>query len=177
MRDLLRLLAFQMGNEVSYDEIGKQLSMNRVTVERYMDLLEKVFVIYRIRPYAKNLRKEISKACKWYFCDNGIRNAIIGKFTPLANRDDIGALWENYLISERRKINYNIAGHKEFYFWRTYDGQEIDLIEEDGQNLSSIEFKWGDKRPTVPRAFATAYPDVPFTVINRGNYLDFISSM
>lgn len=176
MRDLLRLVAFQIGNEVSYDEIGKQLSMSRTTVERYMDLLEKVFVIYRLRPYSKNLRKEVSKACKWYFCDNGVRNAIIGAFTPLAQRSDVGALWESYLIGERRKINFNALGHKEFYFWRTYDGQEIDLIEEEDQRLSAFEFKWGDKRPTAPKAFSENYREAKFLVVNRDNYLDFVQT-
>lgn len=174
MRELLRLIAFQMGSEVSYDELGRQLGMSKNTVEKYLDLLSKVFVIYRLGAYSRNLRKEVVKAGKWYFYDNGIRNAIIGNFTPLAIRQDVGALWENYLISERIKTANNKNQAKEFYFWRTYDNQEIDLIEESGEGLSAFEFKWGDKRPSVPTSFATAYPDTSYEVINKENYLKFI---
>ena len=174
MRDLLRLIAFQLGSEVSYDELGKQLGMSKNTVEKYLDLLEKVFVIYRLGGYARNLRKEVAKAGKWYFYDNGIRNAIIGAFSPLAIRQDVGALWENYIISERRKVNFNNATHKEFYFWRTYDRQEIDLVEEDAGNLTALEFKWGNKTPGVPKAFKDAYPQAEFHIVNRDNYLDFV---
>ena len=147
MKELLRLIAFQMGSEVSYDELGKQLGMSKNTVEKYLDLLSKVFVVYRLGAYSRNLRKEVVKAGKWYFYDNGIRNAIIGNFTPLSVRQDVGALWENYLISERMKQSYNRNRAKEFYFWRTYDNQEIDLIEESPEGLSAFEFKWGDKQP------------------------------
>lgn len=174
MRDLLRLIAFQLGSEVSYDELGKQLGMSKNTVEKYLDLLEKVFVVYRLGAYSRNLRKEVSKAGKWYFYDNGIRNAIIGAFSPLAIRQDVGALWENYIIGERRKANFNNALHKEFYFWRTYDNQEIDLIEDNSTNIAAFEFKWGKKMPTAPRTFRDAYPDAEFHVINKDNYLNFI---
>ena len=156
MKELLRLIAFQMGSEVSYDELGKQLGMSKNTVEKYLDLLSKVFVVYRLGAYSRNLRKEVVKAGKWYFYDNGIRNAIIGNFTPLSVRQDVGALWENYLISERMKQSYNRNRAKEFYFWRTYDNQEIDLIEESPEGLSAFEFKWGDKKTNVPTSFATA---------------------
>ena len=156
MKELLRLIAFQMGSEVSYDELGKQLGMSKNTVKKYLDLLSKVFVVYRLEAYSRNLRKEVVKAGKWYFYDNGIRNAIIGNFTPLSVRQDVGALWENYLISERMKQSYNRNRAKEFYFWRTYDNQEIDLIEESPEGLSAFEFKWGDKKPNVPTSFATA---------------------
>jgi predicted AAA+ superfamily ATPase len=174
MRDLLRLIAFQMGSEVSYDELGKQLGMSKNTVEKYLDLLSGVFVIYRLGAYSRNLRKEIAKAGKWYFYDNGIRNAIIGNFNPLAIRQDTGALWENYLIGERIKNSSNRGTSQEYYFWRTYDGQEIDLIEIAGESLSAFEFKWGDKKPKVPTAFAKAYPDGVYRVINRENYAEFI---
>lgn len=116
MRDLLRLVAFQLGSEVSYEELGKQLGMSKTTVEKYLDLLEKVFVIYRLGAYSRNLRKEVTKAGKWYFYDNGIRNAVIGAFSPLSIRQDVGALWENYLIGERRKTNFNEGLYKGFYF-------------------------------------------------------------
>lgn len=174
MRDLLRLIAFQLGSEVSYDELGKQLGMSKNTVEKYLDLLEKVFVVYRLGAYSRNLRKEVSKAGKWYFYDNGIRNAIIGAFSPLAIRQDVGALWENYIIGERRKANFNNTLHKEFYFWRTYDKQEIDLIEDNSTKIAAFEFKWGKKMPAVPRSFQETYPDAEFNVINKDNYLNFI---
>lgn len=174
MRDLLRLIAFQLGSEVSYEEVGRQLGMSKTTVEKYLDLLEKVFVVYRLGAYSRNLRKEVSKAGKWYFYDNGIRNAIIGSFAPLAIRQDVGHLWENYIIGERRKANFNEELHKEFYFWRTYDKQEIDLIEESSHGLTALEFKWGNKTPSVPKAFQEAYPRANFHVVNRDNYLEYI---
>lgn len=174
MRDLLRLIAFQMGSEVSFDELGKQLGMSRATIERYLDLLEKVFVIYRLGAYSRNLRKEVTKAGKWYFYDNGIRNAIIGAFSPLAVRQDVGALWENYIIGERRKADFNEVLHKDFYFWRTYDKQEIDLIEEYDGGMTALEFKWGNKMPAAPKTFQETYPHAKFHVVNRDNYLEFV---
>jgi hypothetical protein len=171
LKELLRLIAFQLGNEVSYDELGKQIGMSKNTVEKYLDLLSKVFVVYRLGAYARNLRKEVSKAGKWYFYDNGIRNAIIGNFNPLSIRQDVGALWENYIISERIKTNYNNGLGKEFYFWRTYDRQEIDLIEEDSNSLMALEIKWGNKNPEAPGIFKEAYPNATFDVINKDNYL------
>lgn len=130
-----------------------------------------MFVIYRLGAYARNLRKEVVKAGKWYFYDNGIRNAIIGNFRPLAVRQDVGELWESYLIGERIKANHNEGLGKEFYFWRTYDGQEIDLIEESANTLNAFEIKWGDKNPSIPKVFAENYPNVVYQVINRSNYL------
>jgi predicted AAA+ superfamily ATPase len=174
MKDLLRLIAFQMGNEVSYDELGKTLGISKNTVEKYLDLLSKVFVVYRLGAFSRNLRKEVAKAGKWGFYDNGIRNAIIGNFNPLSVRQDVGALWENYFISERIKQSHNSGLDKEFYFWRTYNNQEIDLIEEGSGTISAFEIKWGDKSPAVPSAFKDGYPDASFTVINRGNYLEYI---
>ena len=174
MKDLLRLVAFQTGSEVSYDELGKQLGMSKNTVEKYLDLLSKVFVVYRLGGYARNLRKEVVKAGKWYFYDNGIRNAVISNFLPLAARKDVGALWESYLIGERIKGSHNEVIGKDFYFWRTYDQQEIDLIEESPEATKAFEFKWGDKQPPAPKAFAENYPNVDFRVINRGNYLEFV---
>ena len=174
MKELLRLIAFQLGSEVSYDELGKQLGMSKNTVEKYLDLLSKVFVIYRLGAYARNLRKEVTKAGKWYFYDNGIRNAIIGNFNPLSVRQDVGALWENYMISERIKANYNEGSGKEFYFWRTYNHQEIDLIEECSDSLTALEFKWGNKKANIPDVFKVAYPNAAFDVINKDNYLNYI---
>jgi predicted AAA+ superfamily ATPase len=174
MKELLRLIAFQLGNEVSYDELGKQLGMSKNTVEKYLDLLSKVFVVYRLGAYARNLRKEVTKAGKWYFYDNGIRNAIIGNFSPLSIRQDVGALWENYLIGERIKANYNEGLGKEFYFWRTYDRQEIDLVEESSDALTALELKWGNKKPDVPAIFKETYPNATFSIVNKDNYLIYI---
>jgi predicted AAA+ superfamily ATPase len=174
MIDLLRLIAFQIGNEVSFDELAKQLGISRNTVEKYLDLLSKVFVIYRLGSFSRNLRKEISKAGKWYFYDNGIRNALIGNYNPISQRTDIGQLWESYLISERIKLSNYKSDNKLFYFWRTYDGQEIDLIEELDGKISAFEFKWGDKTPKAPRAFSDNYLDSEYSVINKNNYLEFI---
>jgi len=173
MKELLQLIALQMGSEVSYEELGQKLGMSKNTVEKYLDLLSKTFVIYRLSAFNRNLRKEITKAGKWYFYDNGIRNALIGAYNSLALRQDVGALWESYLIGERIKKNLNENTQKELYFWRTYDGQEIDLIEASGDEISAFEFKWGDKMPNMPQAFATAYPKATYQVVNKNNYLDY----
>lgn len=172
--NLLKLIAFQVGSEVSYDELGRQLGMSKNTVEKYLDLLSKVFVIFRLGGFSRNLRKEVTKTGKWYFWDLGVRNAIIGNFSPLAVRSDIGLLWENYLISERLKRNNNQMGFSHYYFWRTYDEQEIDLIEEDNQSLTAFEFKWKEKAVRPPVAFANSYPDSIFSTVHQSNYLDFV---
>jgi len=175
MRNLLRLIAFQTGNLVSYDELGTQLGMSKNTVERYLDLLSKVFVVHRLSGYSANLRKEITKASKWYFYDNGIRNALIGNFSPLALRQDVGALWESYLISERlKRCNFQRLSEQHF-FWRTYDGQELDLLEKSESGLQGFEFKWGGKTPKCPVAFAKAYPEAKFMIVNPDNYLDWLT--
>lgn len=175
MRDLLRLLSYQTGSEVSYNELGRQTGMSRNTVERYLDLLSKVYVIYRIGGFSRNLRKEVAKAGKWYFYDLGVRNAVINNFSPLAIRQDTGAIWENYIISERMKRNYNLRLNHELFFWKTYDRQEIDLVESaSDMSLEAFEIKWGDKHPKCPVAFANAYPDATFTVLNRDNYIDYL---
>jgi len=174
MKELLQLIALQMGSEVSYEELGRKLGMSKNTVEKYLDLLSKTFVIYRLSTFNRNLRKEVTKAGKWYFYDNGIRNSLIGATNSLALRQDVGALWESYLIGERIKKSLNENSPKEFYFWRTYDGQEIDLLEVSGDEISAFEFKWGDKTPDAPQAFSTAYPQATYQVVNRNNYLDFV---
>ena len=176
IRDLLRLIAYQMGDEVSYDELGKQLGISKNTVERYLDLLQKVFVLYRLGGYSKNLRKEVSKSSKWYFADNGVRNAVIRNFEPLSLRTDAdrGALWENYIITERLKRNQNQRLGLEFYFWRTYDKQEIDLIEMGSDTMNAFEMKSGKKRPSAPKAFAEAYPEAQYVVVNKENYWEII---
>lgn len=173
--NLLRLIAFQVGKEVSLQELGTQLQLSKNTVEKYLDLLTKVFVLFKIEGYSKNLRKEITKSSRWYFCDNGIRNAIINNFNRLENRTDVGDLWGNYLATERIKKQHYQKIESKNYFWRTYDQQEIDWIEEQGDLLLAFEFKWNaNKKVKIPGAFAKAYPEVPFEVINTANYLDFI---
>ena len=174
LRDLLALLAYQTGNEVSMTELGSQLGMSKNTVEKYLDLLSKVFIIYRLGGYSGNLRKEISKSAKWYFYDNGIRNALIGNFNPLAIRQDTGLLWENYLISERMKKKLYRSELNEFYFWRTYDGQEIDLIESGADSLNAFEIKWKNKIINPPAAWLKTYPEASFKIINQDNYLNWI---
>ncbi len=173
---LLQLIALQAGSEVSYDELARQLGINKNTVERYLDLLAKVFIIFRLGGYSNNLRKEVTKSSKWYFFDNGIRNALISNFGLLPQRQDIGALWENYLTAERRKANSYFRRAVESYFWRTYDGQEINLLEQQNGQLAAFEFKWQLNRTVkIPGAFEKNYPDATFTVLHQGNYLDFIA--
>ena len=173
--DLLRLIAYQLGKEVSLLELATQLQMSKNTVANYLDLLSKVFIIFKVEGFSRNLRKEIVKSSRWYFYDNGIRNGIINNFNRLDSRTDIGDLWENYLASERvKKQNYQKIKAKN-YFWRTYDQQELDWLEETGEALYGFEFKWNEKKKVkIPTAFAKAYPDATFEVINRSNYLDFI---
>lgn len=170
MLNLLRLVAFQCGSLVSCDEIGRQLGLSRNTVEKYLDLLEKAFVIHRLGAYSGNLRKELSKASKWYFCDTGVRNAVINDFSPLSTRSDVGALWENFAINERRRLNLNHRLGKEFYFWRTYDRQEVDFLEVANGHIDAFEFKWGEKTPSVPRAFSLAYPNATFSIVSAKDY-------
>lgn len=173
--DLLRLIAFQVGNEVSMQELGKQLGIAKSTVERYLELLTKVFVIFKLKGFSRNLRKEVTKNSKWYFYDNGIRNIIINNMNPISLRNDVGALWENYLASERIKYqNYNRMLVSN-YFWRTYDQQEIDWIEDRDGSLHAFEFKWNSKRKSkVPVAWKKTYESATFKIINPETYLDWI---
>lgn len=171
---LLQLISLQAGGEVSFDELGRQLGISKSTVERYLDLLAKVFIIFRLGGYSNNLRKEVTKSSKWYFFDNGIRNALIPNFGLLPQRQDVGALWENYLMAERRKANSYHRRAVEMYFWRTYDRQEIDLLEEQDGRLRAFEFKWQNRRVRVPGSFEKAYPEATFSVVHQDNYLDFI---
>jgi uncharacterized protein len=174
--DLLRLLAFQIGNEVSLTELAANLALNRETVERYLDLLEKVFVIFKVRGFSRNLRKEISKTSRYYFYDNGVRNSLIQNFNPLQLRNDVGQLWENFLMVERRKaINYS-GRTANSYFWRTYDQKEIDYIEESGGRLSGFEFKWkGEVRKAVRREFMETYPGSEVMTITPENFEAFVT--
>jgi len=171
---LLQLLAFQIGKQVSFAELGKQLSMSKNTVERYLDLLEKVFVIYRLSGFSRNLRKEITKSQRYFFYDTGVRNALIGNFNPLAVRNDLGELWENYIITERMKRQEYLREVTNSYFWRTYDKKEIDLVEERQGRLFGYEVKWNKERVKIPQDWTDSYPDATFEVIHRENYLKFI---
>lgn len=173
---LLKLIAFQSGSEVSYHELAQQLSMSKNTVEHYLDLLSKVFILYKVSAYSTNPRKEISKSSKWYFYDTGIRNAIINDFRLPALRNDLGLLWENYLMAERIKKNAYEGKNVQSYFWRNYNQQEIDLLEWDNGQLAAFKFKYAvTKKVKIPTGFATSYPDVPFQVISREHYLDWIT--
>lgn len=175
--NLLKLIAYQIGKEVSYNELGNSLGISKNTVEKYLNLLTKVFVLHKVSAYSNNLRKEISKSQRWYFVDNGIRNALIGDFDNLALRrdDEKGMLWENYLFMERLKRNTYLKQQANYYFWRTYDQQEVDLVEISNKKIKSFEFKYSSKKtPKQPIAFAKAYPDATFEVINDKTYLDFI---
>lgn len=174
--DLLRLLAFQVGSEVAVNELANTLGWDNKTVSRYLDLLEQCFIITRLGGFSRNLRNEIGKKSKYYFLDNGVRNAIIAQFNPLMLRKDVGAIWENFIFTERQKNLAYKGIHGTSYFWRTYQGQEIDLIEERDGKLYAYEVKWSDKKqPKVPQDWLAAYPDATFTVINKDNYLDFIA--
>jgi hypothetical protein len=172
---LLQLLALQLGNEVSYTELGQQLAIDGKTVSRYLDLLEKSFVIYNLRGFSRNLRKEITKKSKYYFYDPGIRNAIIANFNALAMRDDVGALWENFMIMERIKKQHYQQIHCNNYFWRTWDQKEIDFIEEREGHLFGFEFKWGKTKVKAPKEWLSTYPNASFTIINPENYLSFVT--
>lgn len=174
--DLLRLLAFQIGQEVSLAELAANLALNRETVERYLDLLEKVFVIFKVRGFSRNLRKEISKTSRYYFYDNGVRNSLIQNFNSLALRNDVGQLWENFLMVERRKMLNYTGRSANGYFWRTYDQKEIDYIEEAGGRLLGFEFKWkGGLRKATQREFLAAYPGSEIQTITPDNFEAFVS--
>lgn len=177
LEKILRALALQLGNEVSFNEIGQLVSADSQTVERYIDLLEKAFVLFRLPALSRNVRNEIKKGKKIYFYDNGIRNAVIGNFTPLSGRTDTGSLWENYLISERLKLLNNRRRDADRYFWRTTQQQEIDYIEEREQQLYAYEFKWSKNKANkrFPKTFLRNYEDSVTTVITRENYEEFLT--
>ena len=174
--ELLRLLAFQIGSEVSYGELSRSAQLDIKTVIRYIDLLEHAFVVFRLGAFSRNLRKEIRKSRKVYFVDLGIRNALLNRFDPPALRDDVGGLWENYLVVERRKRNRYLRSPVESWFWRTYDQQEIDYIEQDGDALAAYEFKWTPRRPVrVPVAWRDAYPSATFHRIGCDDAKEFLA--
>ena len=173
---LVQALALQVGSEVSFNELGNLLGIDTVTIQRYVDLLEKAYVIFHIRSFSRNVRNELKKSIKIYFYDNGVRNSVISNFSPVELRSDIGALWENFLISERIKNNAYHNKHAKYYFWRTTQKQEIDFIEEAEQNLFAYEFKYNPKKANskCPVTFSNNYPNVPFDVITSENYMDFV---
>ncbi|MDR1817299.1 MAG: ATP-binding protein [Puniceicoccales bacterium] len=193
---LLRALALQVGSEASYGELARTCGINVLTVRRYLDLLEKTYIIFHLPAFSRNIRSELKKSVKFYFYDNGIRNALISNFNPPALRTDTGALWENFLVAERVKRVRGARTDTGTYFWRTHEQQEIDFVEEDrgaldgvvsggtssdgtaraGSSLSAYEFKWDANRTLrPPSAFATYYPDAKWTVVTPANYLDFVA--
>jgi uncharacterized protein len=176
LHKLLKALALQVGSEVSYSELGSLVGVDKNTVERYVDLLEKAFVVFRLPPYFTNKRTEIKKHNKVYFYDVGIRNAVIQNFNPLDMRNDVGALFENFLMAERLKKNaYGSTGVR-MHFWRTYEQQEVDLVEETDGALTAYEFKWSAGRSVAPPpAFTRTYPDASFDVVTSEKYLGFVA--
>lgn len=175
---LLQALAMQIGEQVSYNELSRLLGIDRATVESYIDLLEKCFVIFRLPSYSRNLRTELRHNRKVYFYDNGIRNAIISNFAPVNLRTDIGALWENMMLSERVKHNAYCQSYAKIYFWRTQAQQEIDFVEIEDGMMQAYEFKFNPKKmPRVPKAFSETYPEALFHVVTPENYTSFVGVM
>jgi predicted AAA+ superfamily ATPase len=173
---LLIALALQIGHEISYTEIGQTIGADNKTIDRYIELLEKCFVVFQLGGFSRNLRNEIKRGKKIYFYDNGIRNAIIKNFSPLSLRQDTGSLWENFLVSERKKANQYANHYVNSYFWRTHQQQEIDMIEETGGKLYAWEFKWNEKaKVKIPASFLDAYPGSIIGTVNRENYMEFLT--
>lgn len=175
LEKLLQALALQLGQEVSFHELGQLLGTEHRTVEKYLQLLEKCYIVFTLPALSRNLRNELKKGRKVYFVDNGVRNAIIKNFNPLALRTDTGALWENFIISERRKWLHYHRQWVNSYFWRTHSQQEIDLIEEHGGRMHAFECKWSPRKAAkMPASFAQAYPENDFQLINADNYFGFV---
>lgn len=173
--DLLRLLAFQIGNEVSLSEIATKLGIDTKTVARYLDLFEKAFVLLNVRGFSGNLREEITKKSKYYFYDNGVRNALIANFNDLPLRNDIGALWENFVFMERFKKRSYTKKSANVYFWRTWQQQEVDIVEERDGNLFGYEVKYSSKKISAPLQWKENYPESKFRLVTKENYLDFVA--
>lgn len=168
---LLKLVALQVGNEVSLSELGGALDISKETVNRYLDLLEKSFVLFRLSGFSRNLRKEVTKMDKIYFYDLGIRNSLLGNFNSLQFRTDLGSMWENYLLVERMKRNQYHGHFASSYFWRTHTGSEIDYVEDFGGKLYGYEFKWTQSKSRSKESWIKTYPDASFSIINQDNYL------
>lgn len=173
--DLLRLLAMQLGNEVSFDELARTLQINKMTVRKYVDLLEKNFILFSLRSFSRNLRKEISKSVKVYFYDLGVRNSLVQNFNRLDIRNDVGALWENFCVMERIKRNHYNNIFANYYFWRTYDKKEIDFIEERDGKLMAFEFKWRSEKSKEPKEFLQTYSSGEFKVVSKKNIWEFVA--
>ena len=171
---LLQLLALQVGSEVSYNELATKLGINRITVEKYIDILEQCFILFRINSFSRNLRNEISKSIKIYFYDLGVRNILIKNLNPLDIRNDAGFLWENFCILERIKRNKYNNIFANYYFWRTYDQKEIDFIEERDGKLFAYEFKLNKEHSKAPSIFLETYKNSQYQTINRENYYKFL---
>lgn len=175
LTQLLQLLAWQIGKDVSHTELGNSLQLDNATVGRYLDLLEKAFVVRKLQGYSRNLRKEVTKSHRYYFLDNGVRNAVINDFRPPVLRQDMGQLWENFLVAERFKLDEYNAHDAHFYFWRTYDRQEIDLVEEANGELRALEAKYNPHKKTrPPGGWLRHYPEASYTVVTPENYLDHL---
>ncbi len=170
---LIRLLAFQIGSTVSLSELGRQLSLSTETIGRYIDMLEKAFIVFRLSGFSRNLRKEVTKMDKVYFYDLGVRNALIENYNEPALRNDVGQLWENFLLVERIKSMAYQQKSANRYFWRTYTGAELDYVEETSGRLDGYEFKWGKKKVKAPNTWLKTYENATFQCINRSNYQDF----
>ncbi|MBS9774633.1 MAG: ATP-binding protein [Tenacibaculum sp.] len=173
LEKLLQALALQMGSEVNYNELSRLVGVNKITVQKYIDILEKGYVIFRLKSFSRNIRNEIKQNRKIYFYDNGIRNMIIGNFSSLDLRIDKGALWENFLVSERRKQNLYKNTFAKMHFWRTKQQQEIDFVEEKDGQITGFEFKWKDKKVKISKTFKEAY-NAEGIIIDRTNFRDFV---
>ncbi len=175
LKDLLVLLALKIGQEVSLSELGSNLNVAKETVKRYLDLLEKAFIIVNLRGFSRNLRKEVTKNSKYFFMDLGVRNAILNNFNLLDLRSDKGMLWENFLFIERLKYRKYKGIYANQYFWRTYDQKEIDLIEEREGKLFAYEFKWSKKDQKAPKEFMETYKNAEYKEVYRDNFMDLVS--
>ena len=175
LQDLLRLIAYQVGSEISFLELGTRLGLDYKTVARYLDLFEKSFILFNLRGYSRNLRKEITKKSKYYFYDNGILNAVISNFNEIEIRNDIGQLWENFIVAERLKKMAYKPVYANTYFWRTWDQKEIDWVEEREGRLFGFEFKYSSSEAKHKKAFMETYSDSNVDVVNKDNYLDFVA--
>ena len=173
LRSIAKMIALQIGSEVSLNEIATALNTSVQTVGRYLDLLEKMFVIKRVRGFSRNLRNEITQKARYYFLDNGVRNAVIGQFASLSDRSDVGALWENFCFMELLKKDNLAEVQSTYYFWRTHQGQEVDIVREAHGSITAYECKWGVKKKIkIPKLFMETYPNTPFSVITPESYLN-----
>ena len=173
---LLKALAFQIGSQVSYNEVAQLVGLDSKTVERYVDILEKSYIIFRLGTFSRNLRNELKASRKIYFWDLGIRNLLIGNLAQVENRTDVGALWENFMIAERLKRNMYNGSIAQYWFWRTQQQKEIDYLEEENGELNAYEFKWNEKKTNthIPESFAKAYPEANYHVVTPGHADEFL---